>query len=932
MAVRLPDFTSLSGVETGARNVPPSDIRPNYYGADPEAAALAEQGASLGVLGTGLEKTGTGLAALESHINLANGALAQLDLHTKVARTKAAIDAESDPAKIDALYSQLPGHLESAGQLIPNQSYREAWKAKHGAEVVNAQLDAEKRQRTVYDQKYEAGALQKVDDAKKRYAQSEDPAAREQALNDLHTYYGSFKLIGGNPAVIEAHERTAAQDMIMGRSEYLYSTNRPKDALDNLMVNINKLQDTSRVANLAATLRHGTSTQTGDDIFTSASTGGGAPAGGGWKAPPGPAIEGANPAEQQIGNEIRHRENSGDYGQTGRSDDNGGGAYQFRPSTWKEATRAAGIGTEYERGGDAPQKVQDAVFLSHYRKMGIKPWEPSGPYPQPGGTPTDIAPLVTQFHGSLNRMVADAAKDGVTLIPGQLTRSYEDQKRLWEKDLADHGGQPSGGAAFPGTSQHGPGLANDVHNADGQTVKAGSVEDKWIEAHRGNYNIVRPVAGEPWHLEPVGGRAATRGAPIAPGPAPPVTVAAGPAVTATDATGAPILGYTGPTVPGIPALGLPDLGPEAAVAPAAPALAAPAAAPISPPAPIAIDLNTPEGRYADTLAKINADPRSSDPAAHQRAVAKAEAAYHAENMRVQGALHARNRASDIAADSYVKQMMAGKMDGIIETIGQDPRLNKDDRKNLWKLADEHMKNTIAGATKDYGPGYFDVVRRITLPDDAPGKLTGHSQILALGQPGPNGEQPWLTPPGVDRVMKELNQAQHSTENHAIVDMKNKQLDAAKQQLMFPESEYLKDFKGRLLFDKAFTPAFYKAYEDGIRANKTPYQLLTPGSPDYITDKLVATIKRNDAQMTQDRIEAGDLAALPGRTEDQIRAEAAAAKAANDMVKLEALRQEALRRGFVRPGAALPITPAPVVPLGGAPQSPLVQPPAPAGLR
>src|SRR6266576_484305 len=120
MAVKLPDFTAV-----GLDNVYPGNIQPSYPREDPEAEALAREGGALGTLGSGLQGAGSGVSGLAGQIghqtNLANAALAQMDLHTKLARTEAAIRAETDPQKIDALYSQMQDHLHSSSQLIPDE-------------------------------------------------------------------------------------------------------------------------------------------------------------------------------------------------------------------------------------------------------------------------------------------------------------------------------------------------------------------------------------------------------------------------------------------------------------------------------------------------------------------------------------------------------------------------------------------------------------------------------------------------------------------------------------------------------------------------------------------------------------------------------------------------------------------------------------------
>jgi hypothetical protein len=192
-------------------------------------------------------------------------------------------------------------------------------------------------------------------------------------------------------------------------------------------------------------------------------------------------------------NEIRHRENSGDCHNTGRADDNGGGCYQFIDPTWKENTKASGIGTQYARGSDAPRDVQDAVALWTLRHHGTTPWTKSGPYPQLGGAvppgPRDPASGLTKdFKGSLDTMIADAAKDGVTLKLGSGFRTYTEQARLYQNYLK-YGGPPVGQA---GTSKHEFGDAMDMRDASDRKIAAGSKEDQWLAANQGKHTHCSP--------------------------------------------------------------------------------------------------------------------------------------------------------------------------------------------------------------------------------------------------------------------------------------------------------------------------------------------------------------------------------------------------------------------------------------------------------
>jgi hypothetical protein len=889
MAVRLPDFTALAGQETGARNVQPGDITPRYYGEDPEAAALARSGAGLEQLGTGLQNFGTGLSRLQSETNLVNAALAQADLHTRLQRTRAEIDAETDPAKIDTLYSQLRTHLDTSGELIGDLGFRNLWKAKHAPDVADVELLAEKRQRTVFSDQFHAGVNQQAAAKAQLYAQSGDPAVREQAIGDLHTLYGSLKESGFSPTQIEAAERKAAQSMILGRTQWLAANNRPQEALQNLMANAQNIEPDD-LLRMVHPLRGAVNVQIGDQAFTRASTGG---AVGGYRAPPGPPVVGATPAEQQTLNEIRYRESSGDYAQV-HPDSGAAGAYQFLGQTWKETTQQSGIGKEYPTADKAPKEVQDANALWLLRNKGTQPWDASGPYPSSGGDQleADFAKRSGAFGTPAEagrNLTAVTAPGGASF---QVNQKAAPQIQGFVNELEGMGYKidPANSGGYNNRNKVGVNTHEKSEHAYGGAIDINSDRNKQdtrlITDLPSNIEAVAAKWGLKWGGTFEGTKDAMHFevARLLPGGQPATQVAA-----------------QAPLEANVMAMGLE-------------------------PAP-----DTPEARYSRTLDNINADPVLKDnPIAYERAIHKAEAAYRAENIRDASLDRARKQASDRAADSYVQRMMADQMAGIVEAIGQDPNLNKADRENLWALAEKHVKSDVAGTVKTMGPGIYDVLRRTTLPDDDPNRLSEPRQILALGLPGPNGEPPWLTLQGVDRVQREMRETRIGPDAHAVVDMKNKQLAYAKHKLSF-EEDYgffkIRDPKGEDTFNSAFAPAFYNAYENGIKAGKTPYQLLSRDSPDYIVDKLIGAYRRSDAEYAQDRINAGAEQPTGGpRTLQQITADVKAGK-----ITAEAGKAEAVRLGLVAPdqpsGAPTPAPALPIIPPAGAAAIP-----PPAGVR
>jgi zinc D-Ala-D-Ala carboxypeptidase len=89
---------------------------------------------------------------------------------------------------------------------------------------------------------------------------------------------------------------------------------------------------------------------------------------------------------------------------------------------------------------------------------------------------------------SLEQLIRDAAKDGVTIGITDSYRSYESQVDLaGRKGLYSQGGL----AAVPGTSDHGWGMAVDLD--------LDSTAQAWMRANGSRYGFVEDTPREPWH-------------------------------------------------------------------------------------------------------------------------------------------------------------------------------------------------------------------------------------------------------------------------------------------------------------------------------------------------------------------------------------------------------------------------------------------------
>lgn len=89
---------------------------------------------------------------------------------------------------------------------------------------------------------------------------------------------------------------------------------------------------------------------------------------------------------------------------------------------------------------------------------------------------------------ALDALIADAARDGVTVGITDSYRSYEAQVDVAaRKGLYSQGGL----AAVPGTSDHGWGMAVDL--------KLDDAAQSWMRANGGRYGFVEDTPREPWH-------------------------------------------------------------------------------------------------------------------------------------------------------------------------------------------------------------------------------------------------------------------------------------------------------------------------------------------------------------------------------------------------------------------------------------------------
>ena len=213
-------------------------------------------------------------------------------------------------------------------------------------------------------------------------------------------------------------------------------------------------------------------------------------------------------------------------------------------------------------------------------------------------------------------------------------------------------------------------------------------------------------------------------------------------------------------------------------------------------------------------------------------------------------------AANKAADGYVTQLAKDPTQVDPIAIAQDNRFAPSQwhvKEGLINMARGAVQKDTDKDTKTYGPGFYDLYQQIHAPDGTPDKITDPSQLYQHA--GPDGD---LTIAGVDRLTQEIQGKRASPEGEAASKMTAGALAYAKHQLSF-EADYglykIRDPHGEDIFNTGFLPAFYQAYDAGIKAGKTPAQLLSKDSPDFIVDKVIAPYKRTPPQELKDHLDA-----------------------------------------------------------------------------
>lgn len=249
------------------------------------------------------------------------------------------------------------------------------------------------------------------------------------------------------------------------------------------------------------------------------------------------------------------------------------------------------------------------------------------------------------------------------------------------------------------------------------------------------------------------------------------------------------------------------------------------------------------GAYSQVMDQLQGNPQ-----AQRAALSYINEQASAASVAAMADTKAKKDASDRAMNGYVSDTLSGKAPDMSK-IANDPDLDWENKERLSNIVQSHMKDSVDGNTASYGPGFWNAFRGISAPDGDPSRVTDQQQLLQ--RTGPGGD---LTLEGYKQLSDVLQKAQ-KPEGVADKTMQDYALNYVKHQLSF-EADYgftkIRDPAGEDAFLIGFTPAFFKYYNGGIAAGKSPQELL---ARDKI-DALAAPFKRTPAQLTSDSIQAG----------------------------------------------------------------------------
>lgn len=319
-------------------------------------------------------------------------------------------------------------------------------------------------------------------------------------------------------------------------------------------------------------------------------------------------------------------------------------------------------------------------------------------------------------------------------------------------------------------------------------------------------------------------------------------------------TGAAPLVQLPPEAQGAPAPPLqPDL--ESTAAPL-PAVASSQTAPVA--------VSAPPSLKADVFSRILADPDlAKRPEAQAEALANASRLITAKQIADAQNEKDRKDASDKAFGGYVTQALQtnANYSDILGKVRDDPNLLPETKLAFGKTLEKGADVGVEEATKTYGPGFWALKNRLSLPLGDPNRISDPQELLSHA--GPGGD---LTLAGVDKLSSYVRSNTRSVDdanvNRSILSMEhyaNSQV-SFDQEITFPGFPPKSDPVGKAIFEAQFLPAYEHTVDNWIKSGKDPWDPKGPLSKDFV-DKMIAPM-RSKTEMARARLDAQEQS-IPG---------------------------------------------------------------------
>jgi hypothetical protein len=156
-------------------------------------------------------------------------ALADADATGNFIRWEASAKNESDPEKLTTLTQQVPEFVSRAAAGISDPEIRTLWAARTQERVARAQALAQTKQLGIWQDRWEAGVLQKADDLVQLAARSDDPAHQHAAGESLGQLLANLEPIHGKTKT-DALIKKSQEKIAIERFAWLSSNNRAVEA------------------------------------------------------------------------------------------------------------------------------------------------------------------------------------------------------------------------------------------------------------------------------------------------------------------------------------------------------------------------------------------------------------------------------------------------------------------------------------------------------------------------------------------------------------------------------------------------------------------------------------------------------------------------------------------------------------------------------